>query len=191
MSLADDALVQFILADYAVVDPLGKLNVLGGAITFVGMETQQLTLPFAVVASSWVPATYVGTTYTFSFELVDITANATVQIPGPDGQPQALRAQSPVLVQQVQVPQGAAMPPDALHLNVINMQFSNGLPLAQGHTYEWRAQIDGHTRPHWSSRFHVLGPALPPIIGGPTGPANIPGFGAFPGPELASDQDPQ
>lgn len=196
MSLFTEAQVQFILADYAAVDATGKLNVIGGGVSFVGSAGQgQPTAPFTVAVTALVPAKYVNQTYVLTVELHDVTIGKTVMIPTDGGQQQALRAQQAVTVSPVHVPPGMAVPADAMQGTTIVMQFSNGLPLTPSHSYEWKVQIDGQHREGWWHRFHVLGPAPGPVFGGPAGPTTIPGVGQYtadpsqPSPGSGDDED--
>lgn len=178
MTLLTDAQVQFILADFANTDGAGKLNVLGGGIAFIGIQDGGATAPFALAVEVRVPAKYAGTSYALTVELHDATIGQLVGLPGPDGTLQALRAQQVVTVQSVQLPPQFAVPPDTMQNHTMVMNFPGGLPLAAGHSFEWRVQIDGQTR-HWFHRFHVLGPNPGVVFGGPTGPATIPGIADY------------
>lgn len=182
MSIFTDAQVQFILADYAASDAAGKLNVIGGGITILGSAGPgQPSTSFTTVITCSVPAKYAGQTYSFMVELHDVTTGQIVQLPSQQaGQFEPLRAQQAVTVAPVQVPQGAAVPPDAMQAHTMVIQFGNGLPLEPGHSFEWRAEVDGQKRPGWWLRFHTLGAAPGPVFGGPAGPATIPGVAPFP-----------
>lgn len=180
MTLFNDAQVHFILADYAAVDAAGKLNVIGGGVSFIGSAgAGQPTAPFTVAVTVLVPAKFVNETYAPSVELHDVTIGQIVMVAAEGGQLQALRAQQAITVPPVQVPPGMAAPSDAMQGNTTVIQFANGLPLTPGHSYEWRVQIDGQNRQGWWHRFHVLGPAPGPVFGGPAGSPTIPGVGQY------------
>lgn len=187
MSILSDSRVQIILADYVSTDPLGKLNVLGGNVTIVGaQEGQTATLGLAVIVS--VPEKYVGQTFALSAELFDVTDGLIVQVPAPDGTLQALRAQQAVTVPQIQLPPGLAKPEGVFQTHILSMNFLNGLPVTSGHTYEWRAQIDGQSH-DWFHRFHVLAPPPGVILGGPANPPVIPGVGSYVVPQPTPPDD--
>jgi len=174
MSVSADAKVQIMLADYASLDASNKLNMIGGDVAFVGLLDNGLSTPFAVVVSVTVPGTYVNSSYALTAELYDITVGAAVAVPGPDGEPQALRAQQMVSVPPLQLPAGLAVPIDALHTHTMVMTFG-GIPLPAGHSFELRAQIDGQSQ-DWYRRFHVLSSAPGVDPGGPLSPPTIPGI---------------
>ena len=178
MSLLTDAQVNILLADFANVDAGGKLNVIGGNISYIGQNPQSgLSSAFAVVVSVTVPAKYVGSSYALTVELHDVTVGQIFALPGPDGKLQALRAQQAVTIPPIQFPPGSAVPDDAMQYNNMIMAFE-GLPLPSGHSFEFRVQIDGQTR-HWFKRFHVLAPAPGVVFGGPAGSPVIPGVGEY------------
>lgn len=182
MTIFQDAQVNFVLADFANIDGVGKLNIIGGGISFIGSQGPQgPTSPFTVVASVLVPSKYVNQQYALTVELHDVTTGKVVTLPiGPAGQMQALRAQQVVNVAPVQVDQGMAVPDDVMVQQSVVMSFESGLPLPAGHSYEWKVQIDGQHRPGWWHRFHVLAPAPPPVFGGPVGGSPvIPGVGQY------------
>lgn len=177
MSVADDAQVQILLADYASLDAANKLNLIGGGFAFVGLLDNGLSTPFTVVVSVEVPNTYVNSSYALAAELHDITLGRVVSVPGPDGEPQALRAQQVVNVAPLQLPPGLAVPPDARHTHTMVMSFG-GIPLPAGHSFEFQVQIDGQSR-GWYRRFHVLGAAPGVVFGGPANSPTIPGIGEY------------
>jgi hypothetical protein len=177
MSVFADAQVQILLADYANVDASNKLNVIGGEVSFVGQVDSGLSTPFTVVVSVSVPLKHVNSSYALTVELHDITLGRVVAVPGPDGEAQALRAQQVVTVSSLQLPPGLAVPTDAMQTQTMVMTFS-GLPLPAGHSFEFRAQIDGQSQ-GWFRRFHVLGAAPGVVFGGPANPSTIPGIGEF------------
>jgi len=177
MSVSDDAQVQILLADYASLDASSKLNVIGGEISFIALLENGLSTPFSVVVSCSVPSRYLNTSYALTVELHDITVGQVVAVPGPDGEPQALRAQQMVVVPPLQLPPGLAVPPDAVHAHTMVMSFG-GIPLPAGHSFEFRAQVDGQSR-DWYRRFHVLSSAPGVVFGGPANPSSIPGIGEY------------
>lgn len=177
MSVSTDAQVQILLADYASLDASNKLNVIGGEVSFVGLVDGGLSAPFTAVVSAAVPSSYVNTSYALMVELHDVTLGQVVAVPGPDGEPQAVRAQQMVTVRPLQLPPGFDVPTDALHTHTMVMTFG-GLPLPAGHSFEFRAQIDGQSR-DWYRRFHVLSSSPGVVFGGPANSPSIPGVGEY------------
>jgi len=177
MSVSDDAQVQILLADYASLDAANKLNVIGGDIAFVGLLENGMSTPFTVVVSVSVPGSYVNSSYALTVELHDITVGQVLLVPGPDGEPQAVRAQQMVAVSPLQLPPGFAVPTDARHTHTMVMTFG-GIPLPAGHSFEVRAQIDGQSQ-DWFRRFHVLSSTPGVVFGGPANPSTIPGIGEY------------
>lgn len=176
MTLESDARVHFILADYASIDAAGKLNVIGGGVQFIGSRGPgQSSARFTTVAVVHVPAHYANATYAFSLQLQDLSSGYPVMIPTGSGQLQPVRAQQAITVPAVHVPPGKAVPVDVLQSHTTVLEFDNGLPLPEGHSFEWQVEINGHSDPAWSHRFHVLGDAPGPVFGGPNGPTSIPG----------------
>ena len=175
MSIHSDAQVRLILCDFANTDAAGKLNVIGGGISFMGSGPQGQTSPFSVAVIVNVPSKYSGQQFVLSLELFDETRKQVVQAPATSGAAEALRVQQMVTLAHIQLPAHVQTPPDAEVQHVMVMNFPAGLPL-QPSTYDWKVQIDAQSRPGWYSRFHVLGPAPGPIFGGPTGPSDITGI---------------
>lgn len=174
MSLANEAQVQILTADYAGTDAIGKLNAIGAGVTMLGQQPDGSWPPICLAVTVNVPATHAGTDYALSVELHDVTQGKIVQIPTVDGTLQPLRVQQAVTVAPISLPPHLKRPNDALTQHVMVMNFPGGLPLTPGSSYEWRVQIDGRMT-HWWSRFHALGPAAGVVFGGPAGPSTIPG----------------
>lgn len=178
MSVFTEARVSFVMADFVGGDQSGKLNIIGGGITFLALQppTGQATAPFGVIAMADIPAKLVGTQYAISLELYNETLGQVAQVPGPSGQLEAMRVQQVAAVQPLPPLPGAKPPSDAFVRHVMMLNFSNGLPLLAGCSYDWKLQIDGQHKPGWFSRFHVLAPAEGVVFGGPVGPGTIPGI---------------
>jgi hypothetical protein len=193
MTIEQDARVRILMADYAMNDAVGKLNLIGGNIAFLQLPDGVSTAPLSVVVSVEVPAKYVDQSYALAVELYDVTANSVVQVPGPDGRLQAMRIQQVATVNPLQLDPSMKRPDDAYIGNHIVMGFPTGMQLPRGHTFDWRVQINTQRRQHWETRFHVLEPVAQPVFGGPAMPSSIPGFGAFPAqedPETPPDAAP-
>lgn len=192
MSVFTDAQVTILLADYASVDTAGKLNIIGGTVRFIGQQAPNVSTPFTLVVLIDVPARHAGTDYALTIELQDVTTGRPVSLPGPDGQLQPLRAQQVVTVAALQVAPNLVRPADGYTSANVIMNFSNGLPLPAGHSFDAKVQIDGQSR-HWFYRFHVLAQQPGMVFGGPMNPPNIPGVGEYtvdPPPSDAGSNEP-
>jgi hypothetical protein len=173
----EDAHVTVLLADYIGVDAGGKVNAIGAGFTITGIQPHGLTAPQHVVVLIDVPGKYAGREFAFSLELRDEDSGSVVQVAAPSGQPDTMRIQQILKGERSQAPD--VYLPESMFLRIqVAMAFVNGLPLAPGRFYSWRAQVDGQHRRDWSARFHVLGPPPPPVFGGPAGPADIPNIPA-------------
>ena len=192
MTVEGDAKVRVIVADYAAVDPRGKLNVLGGNISFLPLMPHGLTPACAVAVQVEVPNKHAGQEYDLSLDLYDQTAGQVVMVDGPGGTKQAMRVQQVVHVQPVQLP-GVELPGDYYIGTAIVLHFAGGLALTKGHTYDWRVHINAKQAKAWMARFHVLDELGQPIFGGPGAPDTVPGVGPFiagPAQPPAGDADP-
>ena len=171
MSVFEDARVLLFVADYAGVDAAQKINAIGAAFTLTGLQPQSgLTPPQHVVVVIDVPVTYVGTDFAVAIELRRDDIDQAVTVPGPAGQPEAMRIQQIVRPERPHVPQGAQMPSGLYARIQYVLAFPTGLQLQPGVTYRWRVEIEGQTKPGWDTVFHVLAPAPGPIFGGPSAP---------------------
>ncbi len=162
------------MADYVGVDGAGKLNIIGGGFTMMGLEPSGATPPFAVAVTVEAPAKYVGQEFALSIELRDETTGTVVTMAGPSGQPEALRVQQVAKFDRALPPPGFYVPGELPTRFQVNLGFSNGLPLRQSASYAWRVELDTQHRKAWVARFCVPGPPPGPVFGGPTGPAGIP-----------------
>jgi len=94
-----------------------------------------------------------------------------VQVAGAaSGLPEALRVQQVIAVTRPQANGAFYLPPSMFARVQISMGFPNGLPLAAGGFYSWRAEVDGQHHLSWGASFHVLGAPPPPVFGGRWGP---------------------
>jgi hypothetical protein len=171
MSVFQDARVLVFIADYAGADAAQKINAIGAAFTLTGIQPQTgLTPPQHVVVVIDVPTKYVGTDFSFAIELRRDDLNQAVTVPGPAGQPEAMRIQQIVRPEKPQVPPGAQTPSGLDARIQYVLAFPTGLQLPPGVTYRWRIEIEGQTKPGWDSVFHVLAPSPAPVFGGPSAP---------------------
>jgi hypothetical protein len=175
MSIFSDCRVAVLLADYAVADASGKLNMLGAGFNITGLQATGLTPPQYVVTIVDVPARYIGQDFPVGLELKDDTNGQTVTVPGPTGNLEALRIQQLAKADPPHVP-GVYLPPTLWSRVQFVMGFPNGLPLQPGGLYHWRVEIEGQHRPGWSAHFHVAGPPPAPVFGGPSGSEEIEGL---------------
>lgn len=162
MTVADEADVTLLLADFANVDAGGKLNVIGGGWQAVGRLPTGMTPPFSVVIRVEFPSARSGEQFAYGLVLHD-EHGGTISFPGPSGELQELRIQHLAKAEKPTVPQVAL--PDHLPSRVqIVINFGGGLLLSPG-GYRWQFEVDGNARPEWHLAFAVIGPPPPPVIG--------------------------
>lgn len=157
-----DIRAAVLLADYAAIDASGKLNMVGGGVTMLGFEFQQgTTTPFTVFVRLVSP---VATNDRPAVEIVLADASGNpVQIPGPAGELQTMRIAQNVEFAPPML-SGTSLPPGAIpSIATFAINFTNGLPLAPGHSYSWRVQIDHDVIA--SESFFIPVPAPGPVIG--------------------------
>ena len=171
-SIYGQAHVLVILADYISVDASGKLTAVGAGFTISGLQESGLTAPQHLGIIVSVPSRQAGREFALSASLRDEDTQQVVMVPGPSGEPQALR-----IAQLVKAPVPAAsgvyLPDSVCATTQIVLAFQNGLPLTVGRNYAWHVDVDGSSRNGWSARFYVPGPHPAPVIGGPAGPASL------------------
>jgi hypothetical protein len=166
--LSDAATVNLLLADYAMADPTGKVNIIGGGVTIVGrLQDAQTTAPFSLGVWLSVPADYYGAECLVEIRLQD-KAGTLVTLPGtsPD-----MPATSLMISQTAKF----TAPTPAPHLRFpgrsledylrgrfqVIIGFPNGLPLTAGEGYSWSVRLDEDARRDWTLEFVVL-EQLPP-----------------------------
>jgi hypothetical protein len=176
VGIFDEAHAFLLLADYIGVDAAGKLNALGAGFAVSGIQPNGLTAPMYLAAVIEIPSKFAGQELSASLELRDEETGSAVQLTGPSGQLEALRIQQVVKVERPALP-GVYIPERMFCRVQLNVGFQTGLPLAPGHFYEWRLEIDGQHRKGWHVSFFVLGPPPGPVFGGKTGPADLPSLG--------------
>lgn len=148
------------IADYVGIDAQGKVNVIGGGITLLGLQ-EGGTAPFAIFVRLTSPMPLTDSP-ALEILLADASGNP-VSIPGPQGLPQPLRiAQNvdflPPAAPGIHIPAGAI--PSSAQFAV---NFANGLPLPAGHSYTWRVQLDHDVIA--SESFYIPTPPPGPVIG--------------------------
>jgi hypothetical protein len=169
----DEARVTVLLADYIAADGSGKLTAVGAGFTLAGLQPDGTTAPMHVAVLVDVPASHVGQDFALGIGLVDEATGESVVVPGQDGRPEAMRVAQVVQAQAPSVP-GMVVPAGAPGRVQLVLGFPQGLPLPSGRSYRWAVELDGRTRPEWSTSFHVPSPTPGPVFGGPTGPTSIP-----------------
>lgn len=176
MGVFEDATVTAFVADHIAMDAAQKLTALGAGFMFAGLDAQTgLSAPQHLAVLIDVPGKYSGQQFALGLELRDETTGQVVQVPSPTpGQLDALRVQQIVSVAMPPQVPGATVPDGTPLRSQVVLAFPTGVPLAAGHRYSWRIEIDGQHRPGWKATFAVLGPAPGPVFGGPAGPAAIP-----------------
>lgn len=176
MSLHQDAQATILIGDFINTDVGGKVNAIGAGFQIMGlMQPQAVTAPFSLLVLIDVPQKYAGDEFAVSIELRDETLGKVVSFAGQGGQAEALRFQQIVLAQKPAVPN--VYIPDVVPCRAqLVLAFGNGLQLQPNHTYAWRLEVEGQTKPNWRSVFYIAGPPPGPVVGGPVGnsPTDIP-----------------
>lgn len=160
--IGDTARVSILLADFANTDAAGKLNIIGGGVAVTGISPESgQTAPLTVVLQVHVQPRFVNQSFALELALYGDDGQVVVP-PGPVEMP-PIRIAQPVHVEMPRPAPGSYLPPDSVWpgSNML-VNFNNGLPLAAGKTYEWRAAIDGGLV--CTANLHVAGPA-PVTIG--------------------------
>jgi hypothetical protein len=157
-----------IFADYAVADPAGRLTVVGGGITGLGMTPNgAFTTPFSLFVSVSVPPHLYNAECAVEIALLD-SADGLVSIPGPaPGLPeQPMRIGQAIRFAEPNFAHPVAMPNRFIYARTQwVLSFPTGLPLMQGEGYSWQVKLDDETRDDWHERFVVLGPIAGPVLG--------------------------
>ncbi|NNG34611.1 hypothetical protein [Nakamurella aerolata] len=166
------AVVTMMLADYAVSDQLGKLQMIGGGLQVLARDHNTgATAPFAVVVSMSFPAQVFNEQYAFELVLEDAAgapAAMSSTVTGPAGAVPgggSMRFGQNLQVEEPSFP-GAGVPRRAMPArSQVVLHFNNGLPLPAGQVLTWRVRIDGDSKPEWSLPFFVAAPATGPVVG--------------------------
>ncbi|HUY50811.1 MAG TPA: hypothetical protein VMV92_34735 [Streptosporangiaceae bacterium] len=157
-----------LIADYAVADAAGKVNVIGGGLTGLGRNPSTgLTPPFALFVSVSVPPHLYNAECSVEIILED-AGGTLVALPGlaPGLPPQPVRVGQAVRFSEPRFPQPVNAPARFLPARTQwAMSFSPGLPLAEGQGYMWRVKIDDEANEEWTERFVVLGNVAGPVLG--------------------------
>jgi len=161
------AAVSLILADYAVVDQLGKLQMIGGGLQIVAKDhAEGMSAAFSLVISLDFPPEVFNEQYSFEVVLED-TVGAPIELTAaPVGGASSVMRFGQTL--QVEEPnfRGNGVPRHALPARShVVLYFNTGLPLPAGQVLVWRARIDGDSRDHWTLPFFVPAAPTGPVLG--------------------------
>jgi hypothetical protein len=164
--VSDVAAVSLMIADYAVVDAAGKLNIIGGGVSTLGyVANVGLTAPFALIAAVSVPPGHYNAECSLEIILED-ASGAPVALPGPSGEAQVMRIGQAVRFDEPRSQPGVIVPRHVLpSRQQWVLAFNTGLPLPLGQKYAWRVKIDTETRHEWAEPFFVPGHAAGPVLG--------------------------
>lgn len=161
--LAAEADLAIWLADFATLDPQGKLNLLGGGVSILGFDPMQgVTARFTVVGRVRIPVKYTPTDVPVELSLLD-EVGEVVSIGVPT--PQPLRIAQVAKIEKPNVVGMPSLPPElpAQHIVILDIA---GLPLQPGRTYAWSLRVDGDEENAKRQAFMVAGLSAPPIVAG-------------------------
>lgn len=152
-----------VFADYAAVDPLGKVNIIGAGIRVLQrIPPGPTTQPCAVVAMLTSPQPTPGDAPAVELVLTD-PSGRVVHVGRSDAPPQAIRV-GQILDFPPPTAPGIIIPRHALPSSAsFAVNFNTGLPLEPGTSYQWRLQVDHDVVATYS--FYVAVPPPPPTIG--------------------------
>jgi hypothetical protein len=161
------ASVALMLADYAVADEMGKLQVVGGGLQIIGRDHGTgNSAAFALVVSLTFPPDVFNEQYAFEVVLEDESGTPVELGQAPRGAASNVMRFGQTL--QVEEPnfRGSAVPRRALPARShVVLYFNTGLPLPSGRVLYWRSRIDGESRPAWTLPFFVPPPPAAPVLG--------------------------
>ena len=157
------ASVSLVLADYAVADQLGKLQMVGGGLQIVGRDhVKGISSAFALVVSLDFPPEVFNEQYAFEVVLQDTFGSPVELTAGGAG---VMRFGQTLQVEEPNF-RGNGVPRRALPARShVVLYFNTGLPLPAGGVLVWRASIDGESRPEWTLPFFVPAPPAGPVLG--------------------------
>ncbi|MDQ6658184.1 MAG: hypothetical protein M3Z00_08180 [Actinomycetota bacterium] len=160
------ATVSLTMADYAVADQLGKLQMIGGGLQIIGRDNDTgASAPFAIVVSLGFPPAVFNEQYAFEVVLEDAAGNPVALGEDPAGDGGMLRFGQNQQVDEPTFP-GARVPRRSLPArSQVVIHFNNGLPLPAGQVLNWRVRIDGDSKPEWVLPFFVAAAAAGPVLG--------------------------
>jgi len=163
----EHASVSLILADFAVADQLGKLQMVGGGLQLIGRDHNTgVSAAFAVVVSLTFPPALFNEQYAFEVVLEDSAGNPlelaeSAAVPGS----RVMRFGQTLQIEEPNF-RGSGVPRRSLPTRShVVLYFNTGLPLPPGRVLVWRARIDGESRPDWTVPFFVPAPPPAPVLG--------------------------
>lgn len=162
--ISSSCTVHAVMADYAAIDAAGKVNVIGGGISFVGFDSiQGISTPFALFVQVVTPLKSIHETdAVLEIELTDLNGNP-INIPSPTGEPNPLRI-TQIIEFKMNQPAGTEKPVPAFPSTAaVAMNFANGLPLTAGEHYTWSIKIDHEIK--GKAFFMVPRPTALPVLG--------------------------
>lgn len=166
----EQASVSLILADFAVADQLGKLQMVGGGLQIIGRDHGTgMSAAFALVVSLSFPPTLVNEQYAFEVVLEN-AAGLPVQLdevaaPADTSPARVMRFGQTLQIEEPNF-RGSGVPRRALPTrSQVVLYFNTGLPLPAGQVLVWRARIDGESRSDWTVPFFVPAPPPAPVLG--------------------------
>lgn len=166
--VSEAASVRLLLADYAAIDPGGRINAIGAGLNGLGInQTTGLTVGFALIVQVGVPPQLYDAECAVEILLED-ASGGLVELPLVTGLPsqQAIRVGQAVRFDTPRLPVSVNVPRRYLHARAQwVLSFASGLPLVAGQGYGWRVKIDDATKDDWIERFIVVGTPTGPVVG--------------------------
>ena len=156
--LSDVATVRLLVADYAVVDVVGKMTVAGGLVTVLAANPAfpGMTAPFWLAVWISVPPTHYDAQCVVEMLLED-SSGAPVGFANPQGERDEVRIVQDVTFPKPNLPEQFSEAEGDLPARAQSViAFSFGLPLPAGKRYAWRVQVDGESRDDWLEEFVVI-----------------------------------
>lgn len=164
-AISERAVVDIILADFAMVGGDGKLSVVGGGVAVLGFDpTAGVSTRFSLVVAVTVPTELCPAE--FPVEVSLYSGGELVKLPDLAGEGSPLRVASIVRLEAPAHPALSVAQREYIgsrHFFVLDL--GNGLPLAPGGTYEWRSRIDGDDDHQAVYAFAVAAPPSAPVFG--------------------------
>jgi len=163
----EKAAVSLIMADFAVADQLGKLQMVGGGLQLIGRDHNTgVSAAFALVVSLSFPPVLFNEQYAFEVVLED-TAGSPLELAESAAVPgsRVMRFGQTLQIEEPNF-RGSGVPRRALPTRShVVLYFNTGLPLPPGRVLVWRARIDGESKPDWTVPFFVPAPPPAPVLG--------------------------
>jgi hypothetical protein len=156
--VSDVATVRLLIADYAAVDPSGKLTVVGGLVTVLAANPAlvDVTAPFWLAMWISVPPEHYGARCTVEMVLEDSSGHP-VTFPDPTGQGDPIRITQEIAFPRPVLPEPSSDASGTLPARAHSVvAFSVGLPLEAEKRYTWRVKVDGESREDWTETFVVI-----------------------------------